>query len=145
MRIDPVFQKTYPKLSSWIQANLPKVKVKPKVWNAFKKYSELKEPSATWAITNGYNPDITYAVMPGSNGRFNGGKFPNRVYLAKSICDRFESVDFSNPLMHLLLESTILHEMVHWGDHKDGKDQAGEEGKAFEVAAYGKNINRYWR
>ncbi len=46
--------------------------------------------------------------------------------------------------MHLLIESTLLHEMVHWGDYKDGVDQSGEEGKKFEKAAYGKDINRYW-
>lgn len=121
------------------------MKTKQKVWGAFKKYAELNEPSASWAITDGYNPDIAYAVIPGSNGKFSAGKLPNRVFIAKSICDRFENIDFSNPKMHLLLESTILHEIVHWGDHKDGKDQAGEEGKSFEVAAYGKDIDKYWR
>jgi hypothetical protein len=144
LRLDPVFQKQYPKLSGWILANLPKVKSKKKGWEAFKKYAELTEAAATWAITSGYNPDVTYTVMPGSNGCFNGAKHPNKVYLAKSICDRFESKDFSNVQMHLLVESTLLHEMVHWGDHKDKKDQAGEEGKIFEKVAYGKDINRYW-
>jgi hypothetical protein len=46
--------------------------------------------------------------------------------------------------MHLLVESTLLHEMVHWGDWKDGVDQPDEEGKEFEKAAYGKDIDRYW-
>jgi len=144
MRINPMFTKNYPKLSKWITENLPKVKNKPKVWNAFKKYSELKEPYVTWALTQGYNPDIEFLTMPSSNGKFSGGKFPNRVYLAKEICEKFEKSDFSNPKMHILVESTLLHEMVHWGDWKDGVDQVGEEGKLFESEAYGKDICRYW-
>ncbi len=144
MKIDTAFQKQYPKLASWIEANLPKVKTKPKVWSAFLKYSELTCTQATTALTKGFDPEIHFRVMPGSNGQFQGVKFPNRVFLAKSICDKFESSDMKNPNMHILIESTLLHEMVHWGDWKDGKDQAGEEGKTFEKAAYGKDINRYW-
>jgi hypothetical protein len=82
--------------------------------------------------------------MPRANGKFSGSRFPDRVYLAKSICDKFEKTDSNNSKMHILVESTLLHEMVHWGDWKDGIDQAGEEGKMFEHAAYGRDINRYW-
>lgn len=31
--------------------------------------------------------------------------------------------------MHILIESTLLHEMVRWRDWEDGKDQTGEKGK----------------
>lgn len=144
MKFDTAFEKQYPKLASWIATNLPKVKSKPKVWGAFLKYSELTATQATTAMTKGFNPEIHFRLMPGSNGQFQGAKFPNRVFLAKSICDKFEASDMKNPNIHILIESTLLHEMVHWGDWKDGKDQAGEEGKAFEKAAYGKDINRYW-
>lgn len=144
MRISGSFKQAYPKLSTWIETNLPKIQNKHKVWQAFVKYSELPPVKATWAITPGYNPDIHFKVMPGANGEFIGQKFPNRIYLAKSICDKFEKSDFADPKMHRLVESTVLHEMVHWGDWRDGKDQAGEEGKAFEVAAYGKDVTRYW-
>ena len=84
--------------------------------------------------------------MPGSNGEFNGVVDPDRVYLAKSICDRFKDnpSERSDARMEILLESTLLHELVHWGDNKDGRDQTGEEGKAFEIAAYGRDITRYW-
>lgn len=144
MKIDIAFQKQYPKLALWIETNLPKVKNKSKVWSAFLKYSELNSTQATIALMKGFNPEIHFRIMPRSNGQFQGAKFPNRVFLAKSICDKFESSHMKNPSMHILIESTLLHEMVHWGDWKDGKDQAGEEGKAFEKAAYGKDINRYW-
>jgi len=144
MRISPAFRTSYPTLAAWIEVNLLKIKLKPKVWKAFLRYSELKEPYATWSITPGYNPDIYAKLMPGSNGQFIGAKYPNRVFLAKSMCEKFENVDFANPKMHMLIESTLLHEMVHWGDWKDGVDQVGEEGTAFEKAAYGKDIDGVW-
>jgi len=144
MKIDGKLKRDYPKLAAWIELNLPKVKSKPKVWKAFLKYSELTHGQAKIALTKGHNPEIHFRIMPGANGEFRGPRFPNRVFLAKSICDKFEKSDMKKPKMHILLESTLLHEMVHWGDWADGKDQPGEEGKMFERAAYGQDINRYW-
>ena len=134
----------YPKLSKWIEINIPKVRSNHKVYNAFRKYAQLNDVLAQSALTLGSYPEIHYKLMPGSNGIFSGSKFPERVYLAKTLCDRFEKIDSNNKSMHILVESTLLHEMVHWGDWKDGVDQKGEEGKQFEKSAYGKDINRYW-
>ncbi len=144
MIVSATFRTSYPKLSEWIKTNIPKVKTKPKVWAAFIKYSELSPAKALLAVTSAHSPEIHFDVMPRANGRFSGSRFPDRVYLAKSICEKFEKSDSENRKMHILIESTLLHEMVHWGDWKDGVDQAGEEGKMFEKAAYGKDIQRYW-
>ena len=144
MKISPGFRKSYPKLAKWIETEIPKVEKKPKVWAAFLKYSELSAKSARIALKAGPAPVVFSDIMPGANGEFRGGTHPNNVYLAESICKRFESKDSKKPEMHVLVESTLLHEIVHWGDWKDGKDQPGEEGKKFEKAAYGKDINRYW-
>lgn len=148
MIIDPRLKRLYPYLARWVTKELPKrVKAKKQVWNAFLKYSELSEAEANRAFCLGNAPTLSFDVMPRANGEFRGSTHPNTVFLAKAICDRFSS-DINNrvtmPRMLLLVESTVLHEMVHWGDWKDGKDQAGEEGKAFEKEAYGKDINRYW-
>lgn len=144
MRISSAFKKKYPKLSKWIKKEIPKAKNKSKVWTAFLKYSELSACKARRALGNGWYPILYFKAMPGSNGEFSGLTFKNRIYLADAICRRFENTDAKNADMHLLLESTILHEMVHWGDWKDGVDQIVEEGKEFEKEAYGKDINRYW-
>lgn len=144
MKINKDFKKNYPKLTSWIQNHLPKIKDNKKVWDAFVKYSELSPAKAELALKIGNPPELHSEVMPNANGQFIGAKYPGRIYLAKAICEKFEKSDDKKPEMHVLVESTILHEMVHWGDWKDGKDQAGEEGKKFEKSAYGKDINRYW-
>ncbi|PCJ16182.1 MAG: hypothetical protein COB04_11580 [Gammaproteobacteria bacterium] len=42
---------------------------------------------------------------------------------------------------------TLLHELTHWADAKDGKDDpvprdpTNEEGEAFEIEVYGQIIN----
>lgn len=137
-------KRKYPKLANWIELNLPKVKENKRVWDAFKKYSELPEPTLSWAVTPGKFPEIDCKYMPRSNGRYNGVKMPNRIFISNAICDRFEKIDFDDPKMSVFVESCLLHEMVHWGDFKDGVDQPGEEGTNFEVEAYGKNVFRHW-
>ena len=137
-------QKQYPHLTSFVFGELSKVPFKkPKVFTAFLKWSELTTGQAITALTKCSNPVLEIMVMPGSNGKFRGSTKPNTIYLAKAVADRFE-VDHAKPEAKLLVESTILHEMVHWGDWKDGEDQEPEEGKEFEKEAYGKDINRYW-
>ncbi len=136
-KVDQYFKRDYPKLGAWIEKNIPKVKSKTKVWNAFIKYSEL---GATRAITPGYWPEVYWKVMPGKNGGYTGESFPNRIFLSKSLCDEFEEKKNISKKFHNKIESSLLHEMVHWGDFKDGKDQPGEEGKKFEVEAYGADI-----
>ncbi len=147
MQVSPRLKREYPNLYDAIYKILGEVPKKPQVWKAFLKYSELNSTQAYTALTTcSATPIIDYRVMPSANGQFSGGTDKNRVYLAKSICEHFKnnSGERNSAKMLLLLESTLLHELVHWGDWKDGKDQAGEEGKAFERAAYGRDINRYW-
>ena len=146
MKISAGLQKDYPKLAKWICDNLPKVKNNCKVFSAFQKYSEQNKQVATQALTAGNNPMIDFRHMPGANGEFEGDAHPETVFIAKDICEKFQTspADAKDKRMHLLVESTLLHEMVHWGDWKDGVDQPDEEGKEFEKAAYGKDINRYW-
>jgi hypothetical protein len=143
MIVDASIKSKYPKLANWVRNELPKVVFKPRVWRAFLKYSELSAVQGLIALTPWFKPILRARAMPGANGEFDGANNPDVIYLADVICARFET-DYKKAQMLLLVESTILHETVHWGDWKDGVDQAGEEGKAFEVAAYGRDINRYW-
>ncbi len=55
---------------------------------------------------------------------------PYRVFLSKKVYDKFENAKKLTPE---LVESTLLHEFVHWGDEKDGIDQEGEEGKKLKL------------
>lgn len=146
MLVSPTMILHYPRTSAWIITNIPLVVFNARVRRAFMEYAELNLVQAYVALQHGSLPLIMYKEMPGSNGQFSGSRSPNTVFLAKAICERYENnaADRSDPRMHRLLESTILHEMVHWGDWKDGHDHPLEEGKEFEKAAYGADVNRYW-
>jgi hypothetical protein len=149
MRISNQMKGTYPKLSKWILVNIPNVINKSKVFYAFMKYSEQNHAKIIEILTRDTLPVLHYWYFPGDNKNGTSVKKGHRnlVFLAKSICDKFETSGKSakDPRMHLLLESTILHEMVHWGDTLDGKRQRQhEEGKEFEREAYGKDVGRYW-
>jgi hypothetical protein len=135
-------QKKYPKLAKWIVEELPKVKNKGKIWSAFVDYSELGD-KARYAVMPHYHPYVDYKVML-ALGAFKKSKDPNTIYLGKSFCERFESKDWKLPNMHRLMEATLLHELVHWGDSLDDMDQDGEEGDLFEQAAYGEVLEKYW-
>ena len=147
MIVSAGFVKNYPRLAAWICDNLPKVKQKAKVLKAFQKYAESDEKVAHRALEHGNPPTIDFRYMGASNGQYLPQKYPEMVFIAVAICKKFEEseTDATDPRMHLLLESTLLHEMVHWGDwKKDGKESPFEAGKEFEKEAYGKDIGRYW-
>ena len=138
--------KRYPAFAMWVCNNLPGVREKPRVFKAFQKYAELNEKVAERAIRHGNPPEIEFRHLPTANGEFNGKKYPGTVFIAMDICDRFQGskADAEDPRMHLLVEATLLHEIVHWGDWMDGKVADFEAGNAFERAAYGRDVRRYW-
>ena len=155
MRVSSQMKTKYPKLTKWIVINIPKVLQKSKVFHAFKKYSELSHLRTIEVLTKNSGPVLVDWYFPenhdGAKGRKNGrsnmkGHSKNIICLARDICDKFENSNkaANDPRMHLLLESTILHEMVHWGDRLDGVRQSGEEGKKFEKEAYERDVNPYW-
>lgn len=136
----------YPALAAWIKIRLPDAKDKPRVFKAFQRHAGLSEKVAVRALQHGNPPEISFRNIPTANGEFIAKKWPGTVFIAKTICDRFEgsSVDAKDPRMHELVESTLLHEMVHWSNWAEGKVPTYEAGKAFEKDAYGKDVRRYW-
>ena len=133
----------YSRLTEWIKNELPNIHYNETKWKAFLRYSELTENEARKALQwNNNDPLIYIKSLGGGNGLFDPRK-SHRILLAKEIAEKFQT-DFNRAEAKLLVESTILHEMVHWGDAKDSIDQSGEEGIKFEKAAYGRNVGRYW-
>jgi len=108
------------------------------VWEAFREFSELPDADARQALSFGTDPLVFIKPLPGANGFFDERK-PSRVLFADKLVRRFEA-DAKNADLQRAVEAKLLHEMVHWGDHKDGIDQPGEEGENFELAAYGRIV-----
>ena len=63
--------------------------------------------------------------------------------ISKTIAERFEQ-DHQRDDAQILLESKVLHEMVHWALCKQDIPEFGELGEQFEIDAYGKLVPRYW-
>ena len=144
----PIDAIRYPRLWYFCRFELYKVKSDKKKWTAFLKYSEFQGRwfgsfQAMMAVGYGNPPKVNVKKLKNAFGEFEPGKNSNTVHIDSGWAKRFEK-DHKKAAARQLMEATILHEMVHWGDDMDGKDQAGEEGLAFERAAYGKVIGKYW-
>ena len=154
----------FPALAEYIRQRLPNVRGKLSVWKPFLKWSELPESVAVHAVTYsaGRGPHVGITSRTGINGIWLPSQ-PNFIWLhervAKASIDRRPGAD-------VLVESTIMHELVHWGNFVarhalDGrklvtrKDSSGrvrggytqskgkliEVGKRFEVDAYKVDVN----
>lgn len=136
-------QKHYPAPTTFVRDELADhVRNDPRVRRAFLRHSQLSEAGAPVALRWGTLPVLDVCVLFGDNGRFRRSR-PDEILIDDTIVRRFER-DHALAEARLLIESTVLHEMVHWGDETDGVDQAGEEGKKFEREAYGRDVRRYW-
>jgi Metallopeptidase toxin 3 len=146
MKVSASLIECYPNMALWITNKFPEVRKNTKVFKAFQKYSELKE-DAERAIRDGTLPTVEWRRLGAENGQYDHKKYPDTVFIAMAICEKFEKseADAKDPRMHRLIESTLLHEIVHWGDWKDGKlSPYAEAGKEFEKEAYGEDVRRYW-
>jgi hypothetical protein len=143
----------FPKLDKFLKNEFcPRVVKNKVVWKAFKEHSKLDNVQAKTAVEFGKSePLLVVDELPG-NGRYKKSK-PDTIFLDLDIAIAFE--DHPQRLKRVV-ESTVLHEMVHWGRHHDGdpKTKSGkyngtkagkfkgvEAGKKFECSAYGGDIS----
>jgi hypothetical protein len=162
--LTPDFIKTYPKLTKYLRNEFRNVPAKADVWKAFLKWSELPERLALEAVT--FSPGALPICGITSTRHVNGiflRNQPRYVWLHQRVATLFEKGKKGS---RLLVESTLLHEMVHWGNYisqygldsrelTTSKDSSGkvrggytktdsglkEVGKAFEIDAYGRDVN----
>jgi hypothetical protein len=157
MKWDPkdIDRSLFPTLDRFLRTEFcSRVRKNKVVWKAFKEHSKLKDEDALEAIEFGETlPLLVVDELPG-NGRYKKSK-PNTIFIDLDVAMAFE--DHSVRLKRVV-ESTLLHEMVHWGRHHDGdaKTKSGkyngtksgkfkgvEVGKKFECSAYGGDITMH--
>ncbi|WDE06640.1 hypothetical protein SG34_006960 [Thalassomonas viridans] len=136
---------SYPRLAFFVRSNLPgRLTNNEKTWSAFRKFGDFSVIESLVAV--GWELDspllLVESLGKGYNGRFYPSR-PSHIYIEQEIAQRFES-DYARSDAQRFVESTILHEIVHWGDHKDGHHKPPEAGVDFEIAAYDENVMRYW-
>ncbi len=138
--------KKFPKLHYYVRVNMPEVAEMDAIINEIQKLAgTVKKSEIRDALKWGKGPTIT--VVSGlmcagvkSYGCFRAGK--DELRIDEQMVKDFEAgkgqVKNSKGKRVYLVGATLLHELTHWADAKDGKDNPVEEGDAFERATYGK-------
>jgi len=144
--------KLYPNLVRFVKTFPLRVPThRARVWEAFLGISGLTDVQARQALKWGNIPILRVIKLPRTKaGKFNRGT-PNIIYLAKHMVERFE-IDWQKPAARLLVESTILHELVHWANERlGGKHRHGRYGSVefefgdwFEELGYGQQTAWWW-
>ena len=103
------------------------------------------------ALAWGNQPTLVFVAMSTASATFQGGEFipdihSNDLRINAAVAAAFEA-GAPPRLMWTrnqrgdrfpLIASSILHELVHWGDDQDGIDFPGEEGDLWEQDVYGR-------
>lgn len=132
----------YPHTKRYLCTRLPVLDLlSPRVWDAFCEVCEDDE-LARQAISLGTGPMVVIDRLERKvNGEYLGahGGVRDHVYINIRVAKQYEKKG-----RWKILESTVLHEMVHWARFVGNKprDYNGQEaGEAFEKKAYGRNVN----
>jgi hypothetical protein len=163
----------YPNVAKIVRVNLPAVVKNSRKFNAFKRFGQFKNEKALQILgrpqpgdASSYKPVFQVDNL----GTRVWGFYPENgdtLYLSKVVAYQYErlfqrwlaTTQYSRgrdalqwkeivKRAELAIESTLLHEMVHWGDLKDGISQLAEAreahwsdvGQWFVHEAYGKQF-----
>ncbi|MCP5158659.1 MAG: hypothetical protein H6975_04455 [Gammaproteobacteria bacterium] len=133
----------YPRLAGVVRHDLPKVVNDKRKFNAFKKFGQFNEEKAREILKPGSDPVLCVSQLPpGVFGQYRAG---DEIHINQVIVQQHENIinswinasafkvgkqDHWLALVQratLIVESIILHELVHWGDLKaDGLDSDPE-------------------
>lgn len=138
-------QTSFPKFTRYVRYSLPAVVDVKSIVAAFAKYGQIDRATLKRALTWGNEPHITIREFPGAIGLFNGSVDADEINIHTRIVRSFED---GHGLRRnkwgagvYLVGVTLLHELTHWADNRDGIDFPDEEGEQFEKDVYGMVIN----
>jgi hypothetical protein len=138
---------------AYLTSVFPNIVNNRKVWDAFKwatgndgiDFAASGEKWARFLVNNGVSPEVHPTSNDSKDGRRINGVFyhatPRRIYIHTRVLNAYvHKLEGAE----LLLESTVLHELVHfsrfWGSYPR-KINDKEAGKEFERRAYGRDVN----
>jgi hypothetical protein len=131
----------YPKLAYYVKVNIPQVATVPAIVSAFAKIGGISRPTIATAIKWGIGPSIKITDLVGAFGEFTPETGSQEIRIDRRLVEEFEAGKGRRTARAgnvFLVGVTLLHELTHWADDRDGIDRAGEEGEEFERAMYGK-------
>jgi len=140
----------YPRVTNWLRRSLAELEGKEwKRWNAFVMFSALPASLARSALTgaSGLSPILRIAPLDrmglSINGEFRPWE-PKYIYLCDTVAERAKVDLDDRQECRDFIQSTVLHEAVHWALANYQHRELGEPGVLFECVAYGSNLGRYW-
>jgi hypothetical protein len=134
----------YPKFAYYLKKNIPEIINVKAIVEAMQEIGQLNKATLKRAVQWESGPDINITPLNGAFGEFTPDIGSNEIRIDKSIVEDFEAGrgirKTKSGKSVYLVGVTLLHELIHWGDDKDGIDRPGEEGEEFERRIYGKVI-----
>jgi hypothetical protein len=131
----------YRKFAYYVKNNIPEIIHVKSIVRAMQTIGQIDRASLQRAVKWGQGPDIKITSLAGAYGEFSPNIGSNEIRIDKGLVEDFEAGRgarrTSSGKNVYLVGVTLLHELVHWGDDKDGIDRPGEEGEEFERKVYG--------
>ena len=144
----------YHKLTEYLKNQIPKVADIPKIVNAINEFTQLPSDEIKNALKWGEGPVLHVSQLdnyPGCStcsidtvGYFDREN-PDNIYLDIDYVNLIEDgnvTETDDDAYIFFLGTTILHELVHWGEfNNENFTYEGEEGRHFEFRVYNANVN----
>jgi murein DD-endopeptidase MepM/ murein hydrolase activator NlpD len=148
VKISPSIQ-PFPKLDTWLRTDFPKLAVDPfraQVWNLFCQTTGLDPFTLLDAIDADAirGPSLEIRELPHQAYGMFDPQQPDVIYLDQQLAEYFET-NSTDVETQLIIEATVLHELVHWSEWRNGMDPStgsNDRGLQFERAAYGRVMLR---
>ncbi|VAW60707.1 hypothetical protein MNBD_GAMMA10-230 [hydrothermal vent metagenome] len=152
MRMLVADRRRYPELYNYIKVQVSKLKRINRIVRALETYGSLTAVEARSALSWGGGPLVVVRALsagqcgvPAANGCFSAAR-PNEIQISRFRVNQLENASparFDRTQAGkkvLIVGTTLLHELCHYGNKKSGTEYAeGEAGVDFETALYGRN------
>lgn len=149
MRFSIAFERLWPNTARLLREQLPGYAINPAAIAAFQTYGGLDAQGLKAALSIGTSPEIALMTSQRAHGRYlPGGRFTkDTIYLDTGTLQAFEKQP-SNACFTEQVIATVLHELAHWADWRDGGDfptplpyrDEIEVGEEIERAVFGKVV-----
>lgn len=142
LQLSASFANAYPKAAARIGSLGGRLN--SKMYDAFAKYGQASHCDVDAALKNGQGPSVVGAdlVYPKNPKKKVAGQYVPRtsvLQIANWLLKDYEAGIVSDRL----LDATVLHELTHYFDWRDGKPFEGyEAGQAFEIRVWGDVVNK---
>ena len=152
MKISHTMLSSYPKTSAFLATHMPSVRRKKNFVKTFCEYSGASAKTVRRAFDPDGEPVLgTKPMLSSILGKFHPKEGEHNIWINKLLCDHYEHDQLGqSESTRLVIEATVVHEIVHWADYLDGEyldeydDHQNDQGMQFQRAFYGHVPTPQW-